>query len=300
VSDYLWDKSGDPDPEIARLEKTLGQLRYQPKPPRWVAPTVIALLAAAAVALLFLFSRKQPTWEVARVNGAPSIHGRAFTTTAQLAVGKWLETDDVSSARIKVATIGTIDVKPRTRVQLVETHKDRHRIALDRGAIEVFVNAPPRVFVVDAASISAIDLGCAYTMSIDEASREITLHVTSGQVSLERSGRATVVRRGMSAITRGETIGTPFSDRSTPELRAALHKFDFAGGSAVDVVNASTPPDAQTLFFLLERVPNEVRPAVYARLAELSPPPPTVDPKDLGEHVPAALSAWKSDIEAKW
>ncbi|MDT4898836.1 MAG: hypothetical protein QOH25_3913 [Acidobacteriota bacterium] len=28
--DYLWDKSGEPDPEIEQLENTLGRLRYKP------------------------------------------------------------------------------------------------------------------------------------------------------------------------------------------------------------------------------------------------------------------------------
>ena len=30
--DYLWDKSGPPDPEVQQLEEILGTLRYQPKP----------------------------------------------------------------------------------------------------------------------------------------------------------------------------------------------------------------------------------------------------------------------------
>lgn len=30
--DYLWDKTGEPDPEIQHLEQILGTLRYQPKP----------------------------------------------------------------------------------------------------------------------------------------------------------------------------------------------------------------------------------------------------------------------------
>jgi hypothetical protein len=30
--EYLWDKSGEPDPEIQQLEQILGTLRYQPKP----------------------------------------------------------------------------------------------------------------------------------------------------------------------------------------------------------------------------------------------------------------------------
>jgi hypothetical protein len=30
--DYLWDKTGEPDPQIQQLEEILGSLRYQPKP----------------------------------------------------------------------------------------------------------------------------------------------------------------------------------------------------------------------------------------------------------------------------
>ena len=30
--DYLWDRTGEPDPEIQQLEEILGTLRYQPQP----------------------------------------------------------------------------------------------------------------------------------------------------------------------------------------------------------------------------------------------------------------------------
>src|SRR5215467_12217467 len=30
--DYLWDKTGEPDPQVQELEEILGSLRYQPKP----------------------------------------------------------------------------------------------------------------------------------------------------------------------------------------------------------------------------------------------------------------------------
>ena len=54
--DYLWDKSGAPDPEIQQLEEILGTLRYQPKPLR-LAPrrnylALLAIAATVAVALL--------------------------------------------------------------------------------------------------------------------------------------------------------------------------------------------------------------------------------------------------------
>ena len=31
-ADYLWDKTGEPDPDIQQLEEILGTLRYQPRP----------------------------------------------------------------------------------------------------------------------------------------------------------------------------------------------------------------------------------------------------------------------------
>jgi hypothetical protein len=55
--DYLWDKSGEPDPQIQQLEEILGTLRYQPKPlnlPR--RRNYLALLAIAATVVLALLA----------------------------------------------------------------------------------------------------------------------------------------------------------------------------------------------------------------------------------------------------
>jgi len=60
--DYLWDKSGEPDPEIQQLEEILGTLGYQPKPLRLderFSPArrrnylaLLAIAATLAIALL--------------------------------------------------------------------------------------------------------------------------------------------------------------------------------------------------------------------------------------------------------
>jgi hypothetical protein len=57
--DYLWDKTGQPDPEIQQLEEILGSLRYQPKPlalpedlPASGRRKYFSLLAIAATLLL--------------------------------------------------------------------------------------------------------------------------------------------------------------------------------------------------------------------------------------------------------
>lgn len=58
--DYLWDKSGEPDPQIQQLEEILGTLGYQPKPlqlPRHSTArgrylSLLAIAASVAVALI--------------------------------------------------------------------------------------------------------------------------------------------------------------------------------------------------------------------------------------------------------
>jgi len=54
--DYLWDKSGEPDPQIQQLEEILGTLRYQPKPLRLTSRRkyipLLAIAASIVVALL--------------------------------------------------------------------------------------------------------------------------------------------------------------------------------------------------------------------------------------------------------
>jgi hypothetical protein len=83
--EYLWDKSGDPDPEIQQLEQILGTLRYQPKPlmlPDDVRPLqrnyhlpLIAIAASLLIALLaaglWLIVTRQPAQDLNAVKLAP-------------------------------------------------------------------------------------------------------------------------------------------------------------------------------------------------------------------------------------
>ena len=55
--DYLWDKSGEPDPQIQQLEEILGTLRYEPKPLNLPhRRNYFPLLAIAATVLVALLS----------------------------------------------------------------------------------------------------------------------------------------------------------------------------------------------------------------------------------------------------
>jgi hypothetical protein len=83
---YLWDRTGEPDPEIQKLEDLLGELRYQPQPLQipahitvgrkrsfFVPMTIAAAIIMVAIlsALWFQFSRKPATPTVQSRNDAP-------------------------------------------------------------------------------------------------------------------------------------------------------------------------------------------------------------------------------------
>jgi hypothetical protein len=79
-NDYLWDRTGEPDQELRRLEELLGELRYEPRPlaipaniragrrQRFFPAIAIAatlILFAVAIGLWMNFSRR-PATETAR------------------------------------------------------------------------------------------------------------------------------------------------------------------------------------------------------------------------------------------
>jgi hypothetical protein len=77
--DYLWDKTGEPDPEIQKLEEILGTLRYQPQPlelplelPVSRRRNYFPLLAIAASLLLALVAGG--VWLRVRTQRTPQLH----------------------------------------------------------------------------------------------------------------------------------------------------------------------------------------------------------------------------------
>lgn len=81
--DYLWDKSGEPDPQIQELEQILAPLRYQPKPLELpvvrhrnylsLAAIAATLLVALLAGGLWIKSRKQQTPQQELVKSVPSV-----------------------------------------------------------------------------------------------------------------------------------------------------------------------------------------------------------------------------------
>jgi hypothetical protein len=86
--DYLWDRSGEPDPELQELEEILGTLRYQPRPLHIPAQIQVrrggfvgALAIAAAIALFAVFLG---VWfHFNRLRSAPPLEAKRSSQTEQ-------------------------------------------------------------------------------------------------------------------------------------------------------------------------------------------------------------------------
>src|SRR6516162_1957795 len=190
LAPYLWDGSGEPDPEVEKLETLLGVFRYDHSArgiPQIESPAARALrvpslwafapvagIAALAVVLVLIFVRGRqnapapgPGWEVSDVRGTLRLGKTelgAGQSPSHLRIGEVLETGLQSQARLTAKQTGQIDVEPNTRLRLVAMGNDTKRIALDHGVIHAFIWSPPGQFVVDTPSGTTVDLGCAYRL----------------------------------------------------------------------------------------------------------------------------------------
>jgi hypothetical protein len=243
---------------------------------QWWVPLTLAAVLVLAVAFWRATHTVSGAWEVRRVAGAPRVNDAALGKVGALRVGQWLETDDSSRAVLAVGDIGQVDVKPGTRLRLVQARATDHRLALAYGSIYAKVDAPPRLFFVETPAGTAVDLGCAYELDVDSLGNG-TLRVTGGYVEFDWSGRRSIVPLGASAETRpGQGPGTPYMHDAPEALRQALRDFDFSNGGVAATraaLAAARAEDAVSLWHLLSRVTPELRPAVYDRLAGLVPPP---------------------------
>jgi hypothetical protein len=212
--------------------------------------------------------------------------------------GDWLVTGSASRARLDVGLIGHLEVEPKTRLRLLDAGRRAHRLSLQRGTVHARIWAPPGTFFVDTPSAVAVDLGCAYTLTVDEDGGG-RLSVQSGWVGFERDGRESFVPRGAACLTRpGKGPGTPYYEDATPAFREALAGADFGdepssrGRALAHVLVEARPRDALSLWHLLGRSTGAEREVVFDRLAELVPPPPGVTRAAVLAGDPRALDAW--------
>jgi len=328
---YLWDGSGEPDPEIQKLETALGRYRHnQPAPAfdrlteirpakqrgsffslRWSyqlgAVAAIVLLAAAVFLVLPRPPRNAgPSWDVARLEGTPRVGRHSLgekSGLGKLGIGQTLVTDSSSRATITLDETGRVEVDADSRLRLVTNGPGRKRLSLERGTIHATIWAPPGEFVVDTPSAVAVDLGCVYTLHVDDSGAGL-LRTTMGWVGFKLNGHESFIPAGAICQTRPKTgPGTPYFEEASASFRDALSKFDFASTTSGErtallgsILADAGKNDALTLWHLLSRVNDPDRPGVYDRLAALAPPPAGVTREGILRLDRSMLDVWWNSL----
>ena len=313
--DYLWDRRGTPDPDVVRLERLLGAWRLAASKttmparlagPRRSAPFILMLLAEAAMVAAIVgsawfgrFAIAGPGLEVTRLSGTPSVGAQPVGDRGELRTGGWLQTDAQSRASLEIPNVGRVEIDPMTRLGLLSTRPGDYRLQLGRGTMHALIWAPPGQFFVETPSSTAVDLGCAYTLTIDDQGTGL-VRVTSGWVGFEWRGRESFIPMGAVCHTRrGVGPGTPHFEETSDAFRDALEAIDLTRGSAESraaglrlVLAESIPRDALTLWHLLARVGVDQRDAVFDRLSQFVPPPAGVTRGGVRSGDRVMLDAW--------
>jgi hypothetical protein len=263
---YLWDKSGEPDPEIQRLENLLSTLGDKTPvlsfPKRNRMPYFLAIAASFLVlagGVWFAWQRSRPAWEVSGTLSA-----------TRLSKGESINTDAKSHARLNLNDVGEVEIEPNTKLSVLAIRPEEQRLALDHGTIHALIWAPPGRFVVNTPSAQTVDLGCQYTLKVDSEGVGL-VNVTVGWVAFENEGRESFIPAGAACLTHpGKGPGIPYYEDASGELISAIHRFDAdADQPAIAVILEQTRPrDAISLWHLLRRVQPGERGRVYDRLSQ--------------------------------
>lgn len=274
--DYLWDRSGPPDPEIERLEQALAPLRYRHRAEMVRQPsgrTRTWWVAAAAVVLAAVgisrFSAPQavPTaWQVTNVEGGARLGGKSAELAMQVRPGEALRTGAGSQVSLEAGAVGMMDIGPDSELRATT---DR-RMMLQRGTLHAFIWAKPREFVVDTPGARAVDLGCEYTLNVDTAGNGL-IQVSLGWVAFQYLGYESFIPAGAQCLTRkSHGPGIPFYEDASDEFRAALNGFEHGDTAALPrILAAARPRDGLTLWHLLTRTPAAERGKVFDRFGQL-------------------------------
>lgn len=299
-NDGLFTRRGPLPDDLARLERALSALPL-PAEPDWGAqpaperrPALFAWAAAAAAVLVatagVLVARD--AWRVETIAGSPSLEGAAFA--GRIAMGGGVVTDARSRARLEVGGLGLVELAPGSVLRRVRGRGSERKLALDRGALTAFIQAPPRQFVVETPVGVATDLGCTYTLSV-AADGHGRLAVTAGRVTFTRDGLESFVPAGTWCPLLPTGDGVPRRDYASDAFLSAIAAHDAAPEDAAAlerVLDAAEASDAITLWHLLPRVSGEARARVADRIAALIEVPADVSRARVLALEPAALDAW--------
>ena len=263
--DWLWSGGEPPDPDEAKQVAALGRLRRDrslgPLPRRsqgggWPIAAAAAL-ALAGVALVWIDGGG--AWTVRALAGErPCPKTRCYAEIgAEMAPG--------GDARWEVDLGGEGKLVLEGGARLTRLPGAGLPFRMSQGRAQVVATAAAGALRIETPAAKVVDLGCAYTLTVDPTST--ALRVTKGTVALELPTGVAVVAGGHEALaTLGRDPPIPMRLDAPPAFTAVVR----AGGTA-GTLDRARPEDLFTLWHVLQRVPEGERKRVLDKMVALEP-----------------------------
>ena len=298
------------------LEQRLRALPEAIEPERDLWPGIeqatrgrVYVLRMAAVAAAIVCVAFAATWLLGERSGGPrwavGLYVEGRTDFRSLAVGEEVRTD-ASTRLLATTNIGEVLVEPNTALALREASADRQVLSMQHGEIYARIVAPPRVFVVETPSVTAIDLGCEYRLDLDSTGTGM-LEVVSGWVALEFDGREWFVPAGAGANFDGDAgPGAPVFGDAEEEFKSAAQAYreatrgdnpDAAAQALQQLLQLARTYDSLTLWHLALDAPQSHRAQIAEAFEAIGVLPDDYDKASFVEENPAALDWLRLHLE---
>jgi len=241
--EYLWDRSGKRDDDVARLEQIMAPLAWSDDEPRrapglsaddprpaplarsgsrlWIGLASVA--AAAALVLMFVqmnSGRSESNSDVLslRVGGETLLPGALY------------EARDGEDNELRLGEVGWLDLAAGSRLRVDQLDSEEVVLHLERGELSAFISpsAKPEFFNIDTPATRCVDLGCAYDLFV-LPDGDTSVGVTIGRVAFRDGEDEVFIPAGaVCRASRERGAGTPRFRDTSEELRAELDLFDLA------------------------------------------------------------------------
>lgn len=259
---YLWDKSGEPDLEIVLLEHKLRECAAPPMRPltRRRSPWRWALMAASLLVGVV-------AWRANR----PALSPWQLESGRMVALGEKITTGPGQHASLAASAVGSLRLEPNSTLQVIRSGPADQRLVLTQGTLHALVWAPAKSFAVDTPAGTSIDLGCAYTLTVDSEGAGL-VSVSTGWVAFQTGRLESFIPAGAACRTRRQ-IGPslPYFTDASPSFTAAIARWEVTH-ELEGLLASARPRDAITLWHLLQRTQGAMpRRQVARRLVALVP-----------------------------
>jgi RNA polymerase sigma-70 factor, ECF subfamily len=281
-----------------RVEKIVHKKGKVQKPRDKIVFGILILTAIVSFAFYFITSTNE--WKISLVSGSPLKNKLPIVKMEEFIPGDIIFTDEVSSASIDIAEIGTIKILSNTYFERLDNDNNGELI---KGKLKVntVVAKENLQIAIPRATIENIYFGTKYSLKVDSKNNSLIV-LKKGWLRVNSGNDEIIFPQKYSLkIISGKGASLPYYSKSGLYLVTLFEEYLFNGKKNITlnkIIESSTGNETIVLWNLLQRVKPDQRAVVYDKLYKLVPHSDDITKKDILSLDQNILQIWLDEI--KW